>query len=184
MPPVRSTIFVALALAACQNPDVSQGDKPGAKAPTKVAEKAAEPAPKQPEVKPPTQAELLRTKIDRFVRSPLTTDVTALPPAEKAALDKLIEAARLMDPIFDRQSWAGNAALRAELEKDTSELGIVKLDYFTVMRGPWDRQEHYAPFATTLAHPPGAGFYPEDLSADAFRNGSRIIRRTRRRSRA
>lgn len=172
MPPVRSTIFVALALVACQNPDVSKGDKPGAKVPAKAADEAAEraePAPKKPEVKPPTQAELLRAKIDQFVRSPLTTDVTALPPAEKAALDKLIEAARLMDPIFDRQAWAGNAALRAELEKDTSELGIVKLDYFTVMRGPWDRQEHYAPFATTLAHPPGAGFYPEDLGADAFK---------------
>ncbi|WAS94278.1 dipeptidyl-peptidase 3 family protein [Nannocystis punicea] len=172
MPPVRSTIFVALALAACQNPDVSKSDRPVAKAPAKDAEdeaEAAKAAPKKPEVKVPTQAELLRAKIDQFVTSPLKTDVSALPPAEKAALDKLIEAARLMDPIFDRQTWAGNPALRAELEKDTSELGVIKLDYFTVMRGPWDRQEHYAPFATTLAHPPGAGFYPEDLGADAFK---------------
>ncbi|MDC0718331.1 dipeptidyl-peptidase 3 family protein [Nannocystis bainbridge] len=172
MPPVRSTIFVALALAACQNPDVSKSDR----APAEEAEdeavkpaKPAKPAPKQPEVKPPTQAELLRAKIDQFVTSPLTTDVSALPPAEKAALDKLIEAARLMDPIFDRQAWAGNPALRAELEKDTSELGVIKLDYFTVMRGPWDRQAHYAPFATTQPHPAGGGFYPEDLSADAFK---------------
>ncbi|PCC71304.1 Peptidase family M49 [Nannocystis exedens] len=173
MPPVRSTIFVALALAACQNPDVSKGGKPAA--PAKAVEDAdeaaepAEPAPKRPEAKAPTQAELLRAKIDQFVTSPLTTDVSALPPSEKAALDKLIEAARLMDPIFDRQAWAGNPALRAELEKDTSELGVIKLDYFTIMRGPWDRQAHYAPFATTLPHPPGAGFYPEDLSAEAFK---------------
>jgi len=178
MPPVRSTIFVALALAACQNPDVSKGGQAAGKAAPDEAsagdEDAAEEAPRAKPGKPmaikmPTQAELLRSKIDQFVTSPLKTDVSQLPPAERAALDKLIEAARLMEPIFDRQAWAGNPALRAELEKDTSELGIVKFDYFTVMRGPWDRQEHYAPFATTLAHPAGAGFYPEDLSADAFK---------------
>ncbi|MDC0670064.1 dipeptidyl-peptidase 3 family protein [Nannocystis radixulma] len=175
MPPVRSTIFVALALAACQNPDVSKGGQAAGKAPEDAAEDNEEPAEAAPTKAKPAQiklkspAELLHDKIDQFVTSPLTTDVTQLPPAERAALDKLIEAARLMDPIFDRQAWAGNPALRAELEKDTSELGIVKFDYFTVMRGPWDRQEHYAPFATTLAHPPGGGFYPEDLSADAFK---------------
>ncbi len=37
------------------------------------------------------------------------------------------------------------------------------------MRGPWDRQDHFRPFATDQARPPGAGFYPEDLTADAFK---------------
>src|SRR5690606_4544584 len=33
----------------------------------------------------------------------------------------------------------------------------------------WDRQDHFTPFATTVPRPPGAGFYPEDLSAEAFK---------------
>jgi hypothetical protein len=37
------------------------------------------------------------------------------------------------------------------------------------MRGPWDRQDHFAPFAVDRPHPPGAGFYPEDVTADAFK---------------
>jgi len=165
MPPVRSTIFVALALVACQNPDVSVREGQGG---ASEAKPAPPPSPvKAP--KPPSEAEVLRAKIDRFVVTELTADVSGLPPSERAALDKLIEAARLMDPIFDRQVWAGYPALQAELEKDKSELGLIKLEYFRLMRGPWDRQDHYAPFATALPHPPGAGFYPEDLGADAFK---------------
>lgn len=166
MPPVRSTIFVALALVACQNPDVS--GREGQEGAKKQEPPQAEPAPEKA-AKPPSEAELLRAKIDQFVATELMVDVSALPPSERAALDKLIAAARLMDPIFDRQAWAGNVALQAELEKDTSELGRVKLEYFKVMRGPWDRQDHHAPFATDKPRPPGAGFYPEDLGAEAFK---------------
>lgn len=165
MPPVRSTIFVALALAACQNPDVSAHEVDEGE-PAKQQAEAAVAAP----VKEPTPAELMRAKIDQFVASELTADVSGLAPSERAALDKLIEAARLMDPIFERQAWAGNPALAALLERDTSELGVLKLDYFkNVMRGPWDRQDHFKPFATTQPRPPGAGFYPEDLSAESFK---------------
>lgn len=158
---------MALALAACQNPDVSSRD--GA---PKIKPRP-EPTPAPPVVieppREPTPEEQLRAKLDRFVGVELTADVAALPASERKALDKLIEAARLMDPIYDRQAWAGTVALRGELEKDTSELGRLKLDYFTVMRGPWDRQDHFAPFATDKPHPPGAGFYPEDLGADGFK---------------
>jgi hypothetical protein len=173
--PVRPTIFAAaaasplvLALVACQNPDVSRHEaaRSGEGKPAQAVK--ADSAPKAAPA-PPSPAEQMRAKIDQFVAVELTADVSGLPASERAALDKLIAAARLMDPIFDRQAWAGNPALRAELEKDTSELGALKLEYFTIMRGPWDRQDHNAPFATTEPRPPGAGFYPSDLGADAFR---------------
>ena len=70
------------------------------------------------------------------------------------------------DPIFDRQAWAGNPALRERLLKEGNPF---KLDYFDIMRGPWDRQDHFAPFAVKDPHPPGAGFYPDDLSVDDFK---------------
>ena len=37
------------------------------------------------------------------------------------------------------------------------------------MRGPWDRQDHFKPFAIDRARAQGAGFYPEDLTADEFK---------------
>jgi hypothetical protein len=111
----------------------------------------------------------LATKVAQFVPTVLTADVSKLSPEEKATLDKLIAAARLMDPIYDRQVWAGNPALREKLAKEVSTHGKEVLAYFDIMRGPWDRQDDWKPFATDKPHPKGAGFYPEDLTADAFK---------------
>jgi hypothetical protein len=85
----------------------------------------------------------------------LTADVSSLPDAEKQAMDRIIAAARLMDPVFQHQAWAGNVAARAKLAQDTSDHGGLVLAYFDLMRGPWDRQDHFRPFATDQARPPG-----------------------------
>jgi hypothetical protein len=111
----------------------------------------------------------LASKVAEFVPTPLTADISKLAPEEKATLDKLIAAARLMDPIYDRQVWAGNPALREKLAKDESPPGKQLLAFFDIMRGPWDRQDDWKPFATEKPRPKGAGFYPEDLTADAFK---------------
>ena len=108
-------------------------------------------------------------KIQQFAPVELSADLSGLPDSERAALDKLIAAARLMDPILDRQSWAGNPALRDKLSRDGAPLARAKLEYFDIMRGPWDRQDHNTPFATEAPHPAGAGFYPEDRSVDEFK---------------
>ncbi|MCA9650524.1 MAG: hypothetical protein H6712_17445 [Myxococcales bacterium] len=81
---------------------------------------------------------------------------------------KLIEAAKQLDPIFDRQAWAGNPELEAKLAAATDPLGKTQHAYFRIMRGPWDRQEHREPFAIDRPWPKGAGFYPEDLGVDDF----------------
>jgi len=78
----------------------------------------------------------LRAKLAQFVPAVITADVSTLPPSEKKALDATIAAARLLDPVFDRQAWAGNPALRAQLAEDPSEHGKLLLAYFDLMRGP------------------------------------------------
>ena len=123
-----------------------------------------EPQP-QPVVQPPAPDPLI-VKVSQFAPAELTVDITALSEAEQLTLNKLIAAARKMDPIFDRQAWIGNPALRDKLAKGASPF---KLEYFDIMRGPWDRQDHFAPFAIETPHPPGAGFYPENLSVDDFK---------------
>jgi len=158
--PVLWTSFFAAALVACENPDVST---------RKDVEVMKTPAANAAEKPAPDPAAELRAKLDRFVSYELTADVSRLPESERAALDKLIAAARLMDPIFDRQADASAAQVRARLEADKTPLGQVKLELWQVMRGPWDRQDHFAPFAAEGPRPPGAGFYPVDLTADAFK---------------
>lgn len=121
-----------------------------------------------PEVPPPPRA----TPAERaaaFAPVTLDADVSALPASERAALDALIAAARGLEPIFDRQAYAQSPALAEQLTADTTPEGQARLELFRIMRGPWDRQDHHAPFAIDTPRPPGAGFYPEDLTAEAFR---------------
>ncbi|NVB37994.1 hypothetical protein G6O69_09135 [Pseudenhygromyxa sp. WMMC2535] len=115
----------------------------------------------------------MRTKVEQFVPVVLEADVASLPESEQKALAELIAAAKLLDPIFSRQVWAENPSREAELiaaaeAEGASEADALRLAYFQIMRGPWDRQEHFSPFAVQIPHPPGAGFYPPGLSADEF----------------
>jgi hypothetical protein len=153
-----SPVLFASLLAACDS-----GPPPAAKPVSTPAPAPTKHEPAAPPVDP------LRARIDQFAVAELTADVTALPVSERAVLDKLIAAARVMDPIFDRQAWQGTVTLQKTLEADKTPNGEAKLAYFKIMRGPWDRQDHFKPFAIDTPHPPGAGFYPEDLTADEFK---------------
>lgn len=115
------------------------------------------------------EAAALQARIDQFAVAELGVDTSTLPEREREALMLLVDAAKLMDPIFDRQAWAGNPALEAELGKATDPLGKAKYAYLRLMRGPWDRQSHREPFAIDRPWPKGAGFYPEDLTVEDFK---------------
>ncbi len=113
---------------------------------------------------------VLERKLAQFTPAVLTTDISHLPASEQKALAKLIEASRLLDEIFDRQAYEKNPQLRERLRKDGSVIGKARFAYFNVMRSPWDRQDHFEPFAISSARPPGGGMYPEDLTEKEFRN--------------
>ncbi len=62
------------------------------------------------------------------------------------ALPKLIEAARVVDHIFLQQLWSGNLKLYSELQKDTSALGKLRLQYFWLNKGPWSALDEHKAF--------------------------------------
>jgi len=117
-----------------------------------------------------SQAQLqdLQKKIAQFVPV-IITSATELTEGEKKVLDLLIEASSHLDPIFNRQVWKGYKELREKLEADKTPLGKAKLEYFDIMRGPWDRQDHQKPFAVDFEKSVGAGFYPEDLDEEKLK---------------
>jgi hypothetical protein len=121
---------------------------------------------------PNVDAAALASKVAQFQPVVLEADLASLSESERATLDALIEAARLMDPIFDRQVWAeypDHEARLVDASKSGGELEQLRLTYFQMMRGPWDRQDHFSPFAISIPHPPGAGFYPPGLTVDEFK---------------
>jgi len=135
-------------------------------APPDAAAPARPQAPAAVTTPPPAAPDPLALKVAQFAPAELYVDLSHLSEPERATLDLLVAAARKMDPIFDRQAWAGNPALRKRLVKEGNPF---KLEYFDIMRGPWDRQDHHAPFAVDHPRPPGGGFYPDDLSLDDFK---------------
>jgi hypothetical protein len=111
-------------------------------------------------------SEEIRRRLATLAPVTLRADVSALPPSERAALEKLVEAARVMDGIFFRQVWAGNEPLLARLGRDDApDIGLRRA-FFAVMAGPWDRVDDDHPVLVDTPKPPGAGFYPEDLTRE------------------
>lgn len=112
----------------------------------------------------------LAAKIKRFAPTELTADTSHLSEGDRNALGKIIAASRLMDPLFLRQVWSGNEALRKKLEADTSAEGRERLHFFMINKGPWSRLDHNEPFIDGVPRekPPQAGFYPDDITRGEF----------------
>jgi hypothetical protein len=112
----------------------------------------------------------LRAKIRRFAPTVVTADPGALSPGDRRALAKIIEAARLFDPLFLRQVWSGNPALKRKLEADRSPLGRARLHYFLINDGPWSQLDENKAFLDHVPEekPPQAAHYPDDMTKEEF----------------
>src|SRR5215216_6640322 len=88
----------------------------------------------------------LNAKIRRFAPTVITADTSRLSAGDRQALRKIIEAARLFDPLFLRQVWSGNVALERKLEADKTQLGRARLHYFMLNDGPWSQLDENIAF--------------------------------------
>jgi hypothetical protein len=112
----------------------------------------------------------LRQMAARFAPAVLKVDTSKLADGDRRALAKLIEAAYVIDDIFLTQFWSGNHSLLDQLEKDRSELGRERLNYFWLNKGPWsaiDEHEAFLP-GVPARKPMGANFYPADMTKEEF----------------
>lgn len=124
---------------------------------------------------PATAAELT-SMARRFAPVELKADISKLSQGDRAAMAKLIEAAKIIDTLQLRQRWSGNEALWAALQKDNSELGRARQNAFWLNKGPWSvidgnqsfMPPEYAGIKIPAKKPLGANFYPENASKEAL----------------
>jgi hypothetical protein len=124
----------------------------------------------------PATAAQLTAMGKRFAPVELKADTSQLSKGDRAAIAKLIEAAKIIDTLQLRQRWAGNEALWAALQKDNSALGRARRDAFWLNKGPWsgidDNQSfmpaEYAGIKIPAKKPEGANFYPENAGKAAL----------------
>lgn len=110
----------------------------------------------------------IEQRLAKFVRVEIAADLTPLLAAEREILGELIGAAREMDTIFRVQVSARNPELAIELGRLAGRRGDAARELFRLMQGPWDRIDGEAPFVGGRAKPPGAGFYPEEMTSAEF----------------
>ncbi|QYF91895.1 hypothetical protein KY495_13985 [Massilia sp. PAMC28688] len=118
----------------------------------------------------------LAAMAQRYAPVSLTADVSHLSAGDRAAITKLIEAARIIDVLQLRQRWAGNETLWNVLKKDKSALGKARLDYFWLNKGPWsilDGHHSFMPIdfkgiKIPAKKPEGANFYPAGATKPAL----------------
>jgi hypothetical protein len=118
----------------------------------------------------------LNAMAKRFAPIELSADTTSLSPGDRAAIAKLIAAARIIDTLQLRQRWSGNEDLWAALKKDGTPLGLARQNYFWINKGPWSiidgnisfMPAQYAGIQIPHEKPAGANFYPAGASKAAL----------------
>ena len=104
----------------------------------------------------------------QFVPQILTAEISHLSDGDQEALRHLVAAAEAIDEIFVIQAWAGNPEFASKVGALEGPNASAARDYYRIMVGPWDRLDHHRPFLGDRPHPPGAGYYPEDLTEAEF----------------
>ena len=92
-------------------------------------------------------------------------DTSYLSAEEREVVNLLIQAANLMSEIYKRQNTPDYDRVRAEVAAKNDPKLLEKFDAFY---GPWDPIEEGKPFFGDKPKPAGAGFYPADLTKEAF----------------
>lgn len=137
----------------------------------KAAEEASRPAEGQLEKttadEPDAVSERLgyvKRRLDIYTPVELTTDLGHLTDNQRAMLAKLIEASKIMDRQFWRQSFGPRRQLLQRRIDDNPTRRFANINY-----GPWDRLNDNRPFVEGVGpKPPGANFYPEDMTKAEF----------------
>jgi hypothetical protein len=115
-------------------------------------------------------ADELNQMAARFAPVKLEVDLSSLSAGDKKALAKLIEAGRIVNPLFMQQFWSGDLALYQKLQQDKTPLGKARLHYFWINKGPWSEIDEHKAFLSGVPakKPAGANFYPEDMTKEEF----------------
>ena len=112
----------------------------------------------------PAAAPLAPVRPEIYAPVTLTADLTPLTAKERTMIVEFISAAQVMDDLFWQQAYPGDRKALLDGLKDPATRRFTELNY-----GPWDRLAGNEPFVAGVGpKPPGAGFYPLDMTKEEF----------------
>ena len=105
----------------------------------------------------------INERLDDYTTFRLESDLSILSENERRMLPLLIDAARVMDGLFWRQSYGDKEELLSRVD-DPNLRRYIEINY-----GPWDRLAGDEPFVDGIGPKPlGARFYPMDMTKEEF----------------
>jgi hypothetical protein len=111
----------------------------------------------------PAVARMVPPRPEIYAPVTLSADLASLTEKERRMLGLFVEAGEIMDDLYWRQAYGDRDALLKGI-KDPRTREFAMLNY-----GPWDRLADNAPFIAGVgAKPPGAQFYPRDMTREEF----------------
>ena len=110
----------------------------------------------------------LAAQYAKFAAVPMEVDTSFLSASEKAVVNKLIEASKIMSEIYFLQLNPNNPALRAEIVGSDRADKDMLLAMFDQHYGVCDTLNDGYVFYGDTPCPEGAGFYPADMTKAEF----------------
>ena len=105
----------------------------------------------------------IQASLDNYTTFRLEADLDALTEKQRQMLPLLIEAADIMDGLFQQQAYSDKSELLSGID-DPAIRRYIEINY-----GPWDRLAGNEPFVDGVGPKPlGAGFYPADITKEEF----------------
>ena len=112
--------------------------------------------------------EFIQSKLKKYAPVELRVAKYELNENQLNILKHLVKAAQAIDDIFWQQSYSQSLSMRQELINSTKAVDKDYLHFLKINYGPFDRQDNENPFIGIAEKPPGAGFYPEDMTKQEF----------------
>ena len=111
-----------------------------------------------------TALEVAAPRPEIYADFELTADLSALSDNQREMVKVLVDASQIMDDLFWRQAYGDDYEAWLETLADPKTRRFAEINY-----GPWDRLDADRPFVDGVgAKPPGANFYPADMSKEEF----------------
>jgi hypothetical protein len=100
----------------------------------------------------------MKTKVEQYAQVKLTSNISYLSSNEKQVLGLFIDAAKIMDDIYWKQTFGNKQDVLKIKDRYTREFAMINYGY-------WDRLDGMKPFVKGVKDKPlGAMFYPKDMT--------------------
>jgi hypothetical protein len=113
----------------------------------------------------------IRSRLQTYAPVRIQLDMSRLGRRDREALAKMVTAVGVMDALYWKQMGRQALEARQAFAAATDPVDVLYREFIRINYGPFDIRDDNGRFVAVGSggpRPPGAGFYPEDMTRDEF----------------